>query len=46
MRILVVDDEVDLTEAIARGLRRQGYAVDTAIKMVFSLLQEQLYPSL
>ena len=31
MRILVVDDEVDLTEAIARGLRRQGYAVDTAI---------------
>ena len=31
MRILVVDDEVDLTEAIARGLRRQGYAVDKAI---------------
>ena len=31
MRILVVDDEVDLIEAIARGLRRQGYAVDTAI---------------
>ena len=30
MRILVVDDEVDLTEAIARGLRRQGYAVDIA----------------
>ena len=30
MRILVVDDEVDLVEAIARGLRRQGYAVDIA----------------
>jgi len=30
MRILVVDDEIDLTEAIARGLRRQGYAVDIA----------------
>lgn len=30
MRILVVDDEVDLAEAVARGLRKDGYAVDTA----------------
>ena len=30
MRVLVVDDEVDMAEAIARGLRREGYAVDTA----------------
>ena len=30
MRILVVDDETDLVEALARGLRREGYAVDTA----------------
>ncbi len=30
MRLLVVDDEVDLAEAVARGLRREGYAVDTA----------------
>lgn len=30
VRILVVDDEVDLVEAVARGLRREGYAVDTA----------------
>ena len=30
MRVLVVDDEVDLAEAIARGLRRDGYAVDVA----------------
>lgn len=30
MRILVVDDEVDLLDAVARGLRREGYAVDTA----------------
>lgn len=30
MRILVVDDEADLVEALARGLRREGYAVDTA----------------
>jgi len=30
MRVLVVDDEVDLAEAVARGLRREGYAVDIA----------------
>jgi DNA-binding response OmpR family regulator len=30
MRILVVDDEVDLADAVAKGLRREGYAVDVA----------------
>jgi DNA-binding response OmpR family regulator len=30
MRILVVDDETELADAIARSLRREGYAVDTA----------------
>lgn len=30
VRILVVDDEADLLRALARGLRREGYAVDTA----------------
>ena len=30
MRILVVEDETDLAAAIAVGLRREGYAVDTA----------------
>ena len=30
MRVLVVDDEVELAEAVARGLRREGYAVDLA----------------
>jgi DNA-binding response OmpR family regulator len=30
VRVLVVDDEVDLVEAVARGLRREGYAVDLA----------------
>ena len=30
MRILVVEDEVELAEAIATGLRREGYAVDLA----------------
>lgn len=30
MRLLVVEDEIDLLEAIADGLRLDGYAVDTA----------------
>ncbi|MDE0652895.1 MAG: response regulator transcription factor [bacterium] len=30
MRVLVADDEKDLVRAIARGLRRDGYAVDEA----------------
>lgn len=28
MRLLVVEDETDLAEALAKGLRREGYAVD------------------
>lgn len=31
MRLLVVEDEPDLAEAVARGLRRDGYAVDVAL---------------
>jgi len=30
VRLLVVDDEVDLAEAVATGLRREGHAVDVA----------------
>jgi DNA-binding response OmpR family regulator len=30
MRILVVEDEIDLADAVAAGLRREGYAVDVA----------------
>src|ERR1700748_2655265 len=30
MRLLVVEDEVQLAEAVARGLRREGLAVDAA----------------
>lgn len=30
MRLLVVDDEEDFARALARGLRREGYTVDTA----------------
>ena len=31
MRLLVVEDEPDLADAIARGLRRDGHAVDVAL---------------
>jgi DNA-binding response OmpR family regulator len=31
MRLLVVEDEKDLADAVARGLRREGYAVDVAL---------------
>jgi DNA-binding response OmpR family regulator len=30
MRVLVVEDESDLADAVATGLRREGYAVDVA----------------
>lgn len=30
MRVLVVEDEIDLADALARGLRNDGYAVDVA----------------
>ena len=30
MRVLVVEDESDIADALARGLRREGYAVDAA----------------
>ncbi|HHX46473.1 MAG TPA: response regulator transcription factor [Brevibacterium sp.] len=30
MRVLIVDDEVDLTESLAEGLRSEGYLVDVA----------------
>ena len=31
MRVLIIEDERDLAEAIARGLRRDGLAVDVAL---------------
>jgi len=31
MRLLVIEDEVDLAEPLAKGLRREGYAVDVAL---------------
>jgi DNA-binding response OmpR family regulator len=32
VRLLVVEDEPDLADVIARGLRRDGYAVDVALR--------------
>lgn len=40
MRVLVVEDERDLADAVARGLRRQGYAVDVAFGAI--LAEEKL----
>mgnify|MGYP006201517161 CR=1 FL=1 len=44
MRILVVDDEVELAEAVARGLRREGYAVDLAHDGAEALGKAELTP--
>lgn len=30
MRILITEDEKEMAEALARGLRKQGYAADIA----------------
>ncbi|MFO7547909.1 MAG: response regulator transcription factor [Acidimicrobiia bacterium] len=34
MRLLVVEDELDLADAVARGLRRRRHAVDLAVTVV------------
>jgi len=44
MRILVVDDEVELAEAVARGLRREGYAVDVAFDGEEALAKADVTP--
>ncbi len=44
VRILVVDDEVELSEAVARGLRREGYAVDLAHDGLEALSKAELTP--
>ncbi len=44
MRLLVIEDEEDLTQALARGLRQEGYAVDIALDglqgLNFALINE------
>ena len=44
MRILVVDDEVDLAEAVATGLRREGYAVDVACSGADAIERAKVQP--
>jgi DNA-binding response OmpR family regulator len=44
MRLLVVEDEPDLAEAIALGLRREGYAVDVAHDGQAALVKAAVYP--
>ena len=44
MRLLVVEDEQDLAEAIALGLRREGYAVDVAFDGEEALVKAAVYP--
>lgn len=39
MRLLVVEDEVDLADAVARGLRRSRYAVDVAHTLEDALIK-------
>jgi CheY-like chemotaxis protein len=43
MRILLVEDEPKLSTAIAKGLRHEGYAVDTAASGDDALLQARVY---
>ena len=31
MRLLIIEDEEDLADALMRGLRQEGYAVDVAL---------------
>ena len=42
--MLVVEDEQDLADAIAAGLRREGYAVDLAHAGDEALLKARVYP--
>jgi DNA-binding response OmpR family regulator len=44
MRLLVVEDEHDLADALADGLRQEGYAVDVAYDGEDALLKAQVYP--
>jgi DNA-binding response OmpR family regulator len=44
VRLLVVEDERDLADAIAVGLRREGYAVDVAHDGEDALVKAAVYP--
>ena len=44
MRVLVAEDERDLADAIARGLRREGYAVDVAYSGDDAYVKAKVFP--
>jgi two-component system response regulator MprA len=44
MRVLVAEDEEDLADAIAHGLRREGYAVDVAYDGDDAYVRASVYP--
>jgi DNA-binding response OmpR family regulator len=44
VRVLVVEDEKDLADAVAAGLRREGYAVDVAHAGDEALVKARVYP--
>lgn len=44
MRVLVAEDERDLADAIALGLRREGYAVDIAYDGDDAYVKARVYP--
>jgi DNA-binding response OmpR family regulator len=44
MRVLVAEDEKDLADAIAVGLRREGYAVDVAYDGDDAFVKARVYP--
>src|SRR4051812_37407052 len=43
MRLLIAEDDVKLSSALARGLRQEGYAVDVAATGDEALLQARVY---
>lgn len=43
MRLLIVEDDVKLAGSLARGLRREGYAVDLAASGADALLHARVY---
>jgi two-component system copper resistance phosphate regulon response regulator CusR len=44
MRLLVIEDEPDLADALAEGLRAEGYAVDVAYDGVEALRKAEAHP--
>jgi DNA-binding response OmpR family regulator len=44
MRLLVIEDEPDLADALAEGLRAEGYAVDVAYDGIEALRKAEAHP--